>query len=55
MSMMRPDKEVRLRAGKEGRTLPKQTIYRVITFVKDEKTACLGTTLLDPEQSQHRS
>lgn len=50
VSMMRPGKEVRLRAAREGRTLPKQTVYRVITFTKDEKTAYLGTTLLDPEQ-----
>lgn len=50
LSMMRPGKEVRLRAGQEGRSLPKHTIYRVITFAKDDKTAYLGTTLLDPEQ-----
>lgn len=50
LSMARPGKEVRLRAGREGRTLPSHTIYRVITFTKDDKVAFLGTTLLDPEQ-----
>lgn len=50
LSMSRPGKEVRLRAGREGRTLPSHTIYRVITFTKDDKVAFLGTTLLDPEQ-----
>ncbi|MFJ4152698.1 transposase [Streptomyces galbus] len=50
VSVMRPGKEVRLRAGREGRALPKQTIYRVITFTEDDKVAYLGTTLLDPEQ-----
>ncbi|MEU1369883.1 transposase [Streptomyces sp. NPDC005803] len=50
LSMARPAKEVRLRAGREGRTLPSHTIYRVITFTKDDKVAFLGTTLLDPEQ-----
>ncbi|MFI1155089.1 IS4 family transposase [Streptomyces sp. NPDC020817] len=50
VSMMRPGKEVRLRASREGRTLPRQTTYRVITFTKDDKTAYLGTTLLDREQ-----
>ncbi|MFF0140565.1 IS4 family transposase [Streptomyces sp. NPDC005227] len=50
LSMARPGKEVRLRAAREGRTLPKQTIYRVITFTKDDKVAFLGTTLLDPEE-----
>ncbi|MFE1891735.1 transposase [Streptomyces microflavus] len=48
--MMRPGKEVRLRAAREGRTLPKHTIYRVITFMKDGKVVHLGTTLLDPEE-----
>ncbi|MFD9444193.1 transposase [Streptomyces sp. NPDC060006] len=48
--MARPGKEVRLRAGREGRTLPKHTIYRVITFTKDDKVTFLGTTLLDPEE-----
>ncbi|MET8114681.1 transposase [Streptomyces prasinus] len=41
---------VRLRARREGRTLPERTIYCVITFTKDDKVAFLGTTLLDPEQ-----
>ncbi len=50
LSMSRPGKEVRLRAGREGRTLPSHTIYRVITFTKDDKVAFLGTTLLDREQ-----
>ncbi|MEU4356231.1 transposase [Streptomyces virginiae] len=52
--MVRPEEkrplEVRLPAAREGRTLPKPTIYRVITFTKDGKVAYLGTTLLDPEQ-----
>ncbi|MFE7706394.1 IS4 family transposase [Streptomyces sp. NPDC057486] len=50
LSMMRPGKEVRLRAGREGRTLPKHTIYRVITSTKDGKATYLATSLLDPEQ-----
>ncbi|WP_143661123.1 IS4 family transposase [Streptomyces sp. M41(2017)] len=50
LSMARPGKEVRLRAAREGRSLPKYVIYRVITFAKDDKVAYLGTTLLDPEQ-----
>lgn len=50
LSMARPGKEVRLRAAREGRTLPRHTIYRVIAFEKDDKVAYLGTTLLDPEQ-----
>ncbi|WP_424863004.1 IS4 family transposase [Streptomyces sp. MMS24-I29] len=50
LSMARPGKGVRLRARREGRTLPEHTIYRVITFTKDDKVAFLGTTLLDPEQ-----
>ncbi|MGW6395770.1 IS4 family transposase [Streptomyces sp. NPDC055103] len=50
LSMARPGKEVRLRAAREGRTLPKHTIYRVITFTKNDKVAFLGTTLLDPKQ-----
>ncbi|MFF5442168.1 transposase [Streptomyces achromogenes] len=48
--MARPGKEVRLRAAREGRTLPRHVIYRVITFAKDGKVAYLGTTLLDPDQ-----
>ncbi|MFJ8207959.1 transposase [Streptomyces sp. NPDC096033] len=50
LSMARPGKEVRLRAAREGRTLPRHVIYRVITFAKDDKVAHLATTLLDPEQ-----
>ncbi|MBT2390721.1 IS4 family transposase [Streptomyces sp. ISL-1] len=50
LSMARPGKEVRLRAQREGRALPKYTIYRVITFTKEDKVVFLGTTLLDPEQ-----
>ncbi|MGC0327100.1 hypothetical protein RKD23_000090 [Streptomyces sp. SAI-170] len=50
LSMARPGKDVRLPAAREGRTLPKHVIYRVITFAKDDKVAYLGTTLLDPEQ-----
>ncbi|MFD4665093.1 transposase [Streptomyces halstedii] len=50
VSMMWPGKKVRLRAAREGRTLPKQTVSRVITFTKDDKVAYLGTTLLNPEQ-----
>ncbi|MFF8670045.1 transposase domain-containing protein [Streptomyces sp. NPDC015242] len=50
LSMARPGKEVRLRAAKEGRKLPRHVIYRVITFAKDDKVAHLGTTLLNPEQ-----
>lgn len=50
LSMARPGKDVRLRAAREGRTLPKHVIYRVITFAKSDKVAYLGTTLLDPEQ-----
>ncbi|OLZ65491.1 hypothetical protein AVW11_17010 [Streptomyces amritsarensis] len=49
LSIARPGKEVRLRAGREGRPLPRHTIYRVITFMKDDKAAFLGTTLLNPE------
>lgn len=44
LSMARPGKEVRLRAAREGRTLPRHVIYRVITFTKDGKVAYLGTT-----------
>ncbi|MFD4240942.1 IS4 family transposase [Streptomyces sp. NPDC058525] len=50
LSMARPGKALRLRASREGRTLPKHTVYRVITFTKDDKVTFLGTTLLDPEQ-----
>ncbi|MFF6774548.1 transposase [Streptomyces sp. NPDC012637] len=50
LSMARPGKDVRLRAAREGRTLPRHVIYRVITFAKDGKVAHLGTTLLDAEQ-----
>ncbi|MFF9853321.1 IS4 family transposase [Streptomyces litmocidini] len=50
LSMARPGKEVRLQAAREGRTLPRHVIYRVITFAKGDKVAHLGTTLLDPEQ-----
>ncbi|MFB7394977.1 IS4 family transposase [Streptomyces sp. NPDC056191] len=50
LSMARPGKEVRLRAAREGRMLPRHVIYRVITFAKGGKVAHLGTTLLDPEQ-----
>ncbi|MFB6840115.1 IS4 family transposase [Streptomyces sp. NPDC056361] len=49
-SMARPGKDVRLRAAREGRTLPRHVIYRVIAFAKGDKVAYLGTTLLDPEQ-----
>lgn len=50
-SMASPGKALRLRAGREGRTsLPKHTVYRVITFTKDDKVTFLGTTLLDPDQ-----
>ncbi|MGI5484867.1 transposase [Streptomyces lavendofoliae] len=47
---MRPGKVVRLRAAREGRVLPKEVTYRVITFTKDDKVVHLGTSLLDPEQ-----
>ncbi|MGW7545939.1 IS4 family transposase [Streptomyces sp. NPDC054770] len=50
LSMMRPGKEVQLRARREGRTLPKESVYRVITFAKDDKEVHLGTTLLDDEK-----
>ncbi|MFJ9158016.1 IS4 family transposase [Streptomyces griseoviridis] len=50
LSMARPGKDVRLRAAREGRTLPKHVIYRVITFIKGDKVTYLGTTLLDSEQ-----
>lgn len=49
LSMARPGKDVRLRAAREVRILPKHVIYRVITFAKGDKVAYLGTTLLDPE------
>ncbi|WP_435600825.1 transposase [Streptomyces sp. C10-9-1] len=48
--MARPGKDVRLRAARECRILPKHTLYRVITLTKDDKVAFLGTTLLDPER-----
>jgi hypothetical protein len=47
---MRPGKDVRLRAAREGRVLPKETTYRVITFTKNDKVVHLGTSLLDTEQ-----
>lgn len=50
LSLMRPGKDVRLRAAREGRVLPKETTYRVITFTKDDKAVHLGTSLLDTEQ-----
>ncbi|MER6851576.1 IS4 family transposase [Streptomyces flaveolus] len=50
LSLMRPGKDVRLRAAREGRVLPKEVTYRVITFAKDDKVVHLGTSLLDPEQ-----
>ncbi|MEW2219380.1 hypothetical protein AB0939_08725 [Streptomyces sp. NPDC006990] len=46
--MARLGKDVRLRAAREGRTLPKHVIYRVITLAEGDKVATLGTTLLDP-------
>ncbi|WP_162793151.1 transposase [Streptomyces globosus] len=49
LSMARPGKDIRLRAAREGRVLPRHVIYRVITFTKGDKVAYLGTTLLDPE------
>ncbi|SCE01890.1 Transposase DDE domain-containing protein [Streptomyces sp. ScaeMP-e83] len=50
LSTARPSKELRLRAAREGRMLPRQVIYRLITFAKGGKVAPLGTPLLDPEQ-----
>lgn len=50
LSRMRPGKDVRLRAAREGRALPKETTYRVITFTKDDKVVHVGTSLLDTEQ-----
>ncbi|MER6736572.1 IS4 family transposase [Streptomyces puniciscabiei] len=50
LSLMRPGKEVRLRAVREGRVLPKEVTYRVIAFAKGDKVVHLGTSLLDPEQ-----
>ncbi len=50
LSLMRPGKDVRLRAAREGRVLPKEVTYRVITFAKDDKVVHLGTSLLDHEQ-----
>ncbi|MER8193516.1 transposase [Streptomyces microflavus] len=50
LSLMRPGKEVRLRAAREGRVLPKEKTYRVITFTKNDKVVHLGTSLLDTEQ-----
>ncbi|MEU0676134.1 IS4 family transposase [Streptomyces sp. NPDC006172] len=50
LSLMRPGKNVRLRAAREGRVLPKETTYRVITFTKDDKVVHLGTSLLDTDQ-----
>ncbi|MFD6972579.1 IS4 family transposase [Streptomyces sp. NPDC059949] len=49
-SLMRPGKDARLRAAGEGRVLPTETTYRVITFTKDNKKVVhLGTSLLDTE------
>lgn len=45
-----PGKDVRLRAAREGRVLPKETTYRVTTFTKDDKVVHLGTSLMDTEQ-----
>ncbi|CAM5373719.1 hypothetical protein SFUMM280S_00905 [Streptomyces fumanus] len=42
LSLMRPGKDVRLRAAREGRVLPKETTYRVITFTKDDKVGAAG-------------
>lgn len=50
LSMARPGKEVRLKAAREGRMLPRHVIYRVITFTKGDRVAYLGTTLLDSAQ-----
>lgn len=50
LSLMRPGKDVRLRAAREGRVLPKETTYRVITFTKNDKAVHLDTSLLDTEQ-----
>lgn len=50
LSLMRPGKDVRLRSAREGRGLPKETAYRVITFTKDDKVVHLSTSLLDTEQ-----
>ncbi|MDG9689922.1 transposase [Streptomyces sp. DH17] len=49
LSLTRPGKDVRLRAAREGRVLPEETTYRVITFTKDDKVVRLGTSLLDTE------
>ncbi|MEU9190020.1 IS4 family transposase [Streptomyces sp. NPDC048484] len=50
LPLMRPGRDVHLRAAREGRVLPKETTYRVITFTKDDKAVHLGTSLLDTEQ-----
>ncbi|MEU6495175.1 transposase [Streptomyces sp. NPDC046984] len=50
LSLMRPGKDVRLRAAREGRVLPKETTYRVITFTENDKAVHLDTSLLDTEQ-----
>lgn len=50
LSMARPGKEVRLRAARGGRTLPRHVICRVITFAKGDEVAHPGTTLPDPER-----
>ncbi|PAM99974.1 hypothetical protein CJI59_19980 [Streptomyces sp. Alain-F2R5] len=49
LSLTRPGKDVRLRAAREGRVLPEETTYRVITFTKDDKVVRLGASLLDTE------
>ncbi|MEW2468194.1 IS4 family transposase [Streptomyces sp. NPDC046994] len=50
LSLMRPGKDVRLRAAREGRVLPKETTYRVITFTENDKAVHLDTSLLGTEQ-----
>ncbi|MEU2222243.1 IS4 family transposase [Streptomyces sp. NPDC018347] len=50
LPLMRPGRDARLRAVREGRVLPKETTYRVITLTKNDKVVRLGTSLLDTEQ-----
>ncbi|MFE2548968.1 IS4 family transposase [Streptomyces sp. NPDC059355] len=50
LSLMRPGKDVRRRAAREGRVLPKETTYRVITLTTNDKAVHLGTPLPDTER-----
>jgi hypothetical protein len=50
MSFSTPAKTLRRRARVEGRLLPEQIVFRVVSFADGERVMHLGTTLLDHQQ-----